>query len=69
MKPFLWFYKVKYYLFVNEGVYKLPPDWAHDDFHCIVWTLVDSDQCKEGVPPDLIPHGMLLFIICPVIDR
>jgi hypothetical protein len=60
---------VKYYLFVNEGVYKLPPDWAHDNFHCIVWTLVDSDQCKEGVPPDLIPHGMLLFIICPVIDR
>jgi hypothetical protein len=34
--------------------------------------LVDSDENKEGVPPHLIPHGMLLFVIyvtSPAEDR
>jgi hypothetical protein len=48
---------------VDEGVYKLPTDWHHDDFRCIIWTLVDSDENNEGVPPRLIPHGTLLFVI------
>jgi hypothetical protein len=70
-KPFIWFFKVKYYLFVSEGVYylfvsegvyRLLYDWTHDDL-CIVCTLVDSDQCKDGVPPSLFLHGVLLFII------
>jgi hypothetical protein len=72
MKPFIWFFQAKYYLFVNEGVYKLPDDWSHDEFLCFVWTLVDSDQCQEGVPPKLIPHGTLLFVIyatSPAVER
>ena len=72
MKPFIWFYKAKYYLFVDDDVYKLPPDWEHDDFRCIVWTLVDSDQSRAGVPEILIPHGTRLFVTyvtSPVADR
>jgi hypothetical protein len=63
MKPFIWSYDSDYYLFVREGVYKLPSDWRHDDFRCIVWTLVDSDENRDGVPPYLVPHGTLLFVI------
>ena len=63
MKPFIWCYKAEYYLFVREGVYTLPSNWRHDDFRCIVWTLVDSDEHRDGVPPRLIPHGTLLFVI------
>ncbi|KIM90035.1 hypothetical protein PILCRDRAFT_812840 [Piloderma croceum F 1598] len=62
-KPFIWFYKANYYLFVDEGVYKLPPDWRHDDFLCIMWTLVDSDQNRPDVPVYLIPHGTCLFVM------
>ena len=72
MKPFIWSYRANYYLFVDEGVYMLPPDWNHDDFRCIVWTLVDSDESKEGVPPRLIPHGTLLYVLyatSPAADR
>ncbi len=73
MGPFIWFYEAKYYLFVNEGVYGLPDDWAHSDFLCMVWILVDSDQCNGGVlAPKLVPHGALLFVIyatSPIINR
>ncbi len=62
MKPFIWYFGAKYYLFVNEGVYRLPDDWGHEDFRCIVWALVDSDQSKE-LPPSLIPHGSSLFVV------
>ena len=72
MKPFIWFYKATYYLFVKEGVYELPANWKHDDLRHITWTLVDSDENREGVPPRLVPHGTLLFVIyvtSPAEDR
>lgn len=62
-KTFLWFYQANYYLFVKNGVYKLPSDWEHSDFLSIVWTLVDSDQSIAGVPEILVPHGTRLFVI------
>ena len=71
-RTFIWFYKARYYLFVQEGVYKLPSDWEHDDFRYIMWTLVDSDQSKAGVPEVLVPQGTRLFAIyvsSPAADR
>jgi hypothetical protein len=62
-KTFLWFYQANYYLFVKEGVYRLPSDWEHTDFLCIMWTLVDSDQSRVSVPEILVPHGTQLFVI------
>jgi hypothetical protein len=57
---------------VEEGVYLLPPNWRHSDFRYIVWTLVDSDENKEGVPPRLVPQGTRLFVVyvtSPATDR
>ncbi|KIL64118.1 hypothetical protein M378DRAFT_11689 [Amanita muscaria Koide BX008] len=71
-RPFIWFYKATYYLFVDDGVHILPPDWRHDDFSCIVWTLVDSDQDRDGVPGTLVPHVTNLFVMyvtSPAVER
>ena len=57
------FFELLYYLFVQKGVYKLPSDWEHGDFHYIVWTLANSDQIRAGVPEVLVPQGMCLFAI------
>jgi hypothetical protein len=60
------------YLFVEEGVYKMPPDFQDAQFKTIVWTLVDSDEAKDGVPQHLIPHGTRLYVIyvtSPAKDR
>ena len=48
---------------MQEGVYGLPTDWEHADFRYIVWTLVDSDQSRAGVPEVLVPQGTRLFVI------
>ena len=74
MKPFIWFHDASYYLFVKEGVYWLLNGWEHNDFQvgCTTWTLVDADKNKDGVPPHLIPHGTVLFVIfvtSPTRDR
>ena len=53
----------KYYLFVAEGVYRAPPEFGKTSFYTILWTLVDSDESKEGFPDDLIVHGTRLFVI------
>ena len=63
MKPFIWSYAGNYYLFVNEGVYKFPPDWEHHNFCFIIWTLVDSDESTDGIPPELVPHNTFMFVI------
>ncbi|KAM6503293.1 hypothetical protein JOM56_000236 [Amanita muscaria] len=60
--PFIWFYQSEYYLFVDDGVYSLPPYWEHTDFTSIIWTLVDSDQDRDGPPGTLVPHGTRLFV-------
>ncbi|KIM80623.1 hypothetical protein PILCRDRAFT_822364 [Piloderma croceum F 1598] len=62
-KPFIWFYQASYYLFVQEGVYPLPSDWDHGDFRYKLWTLVDSEQSRAGVPEVLVPKGTRLFAI------
>lgn len=62
-KPVIWLYDGTYYLFVEEGVYELPPDFRRAIFRGIVWTLVDSDESTEGVPPSLVGHGTRLFVV------
>ncbi|KAF8516562.1 hypothetical protein BU17DRAFT_76626 [Hysterangium stoloniferum] len=44
--PFLWLRKDRYTLFVEEGAYKLPTSWEHDDFlpSSRVWVFVDSES-------------------------
>jgi hypothetical protein len=48
---------------VDEGVYQLPAGPLKDRFKTIVWTLVDSDESKEGVPDYLVSRGTSLFVI------
>src|SRR5262245_472445 len=62
-QPVLWLCDKEYYLFVEEGVYQAPPKFRKTHFQAIVWTLVDSDESKEGVPEALIVHGTRLFVI------
>ena len=62
-KPVIWLRKSTHYLFVEEGVYKMPSNFQEAEFRTIVWTLVDSDENREGVPPYLIPHETPLFVI------
>ena len=54
------------YLFVEQGVHKMPADFQKVLFKSFVWTLVDSDEAMEGVPPYLVPagpHGTRLFVV------
>jgi hypothetical protein len=46
---------------VEEGVYEVP-DKFHD-FEFFVWTLVDSDDAKDGVPEDLVMQDTRHFVI------
>jgi hypothetical protein len=62
-KPVVWLNKGTYHLFVEEGVYAMPADFQQAEFHTILWTLVDSDESKEGVPPYLVMHDTSLFVI------
>ena len=46
---------------MEEGVYEVP-DKFHD-FEVFVWTLVDSDDAKDGVPENLVMHDTCHFVI------
>ena len=60
-KPVIWYFRKTRYLFVEEGVYKVP-DKFHD-FEVFVWTLVDSDDAKDGVPENLVMQDTRHFVI------
>jgi hypothetical protein len=60
-KPVIWYLHKKRYLFV-EGVYKVPDEFQA--FQVFVWTLVDSDEAKDGVPEDLVTHKRHFIIYC-----
>lgn len=40
-----------------------PSGFQEAVFQPFVWTLVDLDECKEGVPPHLVGRLMRLFVI------
>jgi len=62
-KPVIWYREQTCYLFTQEGVYEAPPGHKPSFFKTFVWTLVDSDESKDGVPPQLVPHGTRHFVI------
>ena len=60
-EPVIWYHYQKRYLFVEEGVYKVPDDFQ--EFRVSVWTLVDPDYAKDGVPEDLVMGNTHQFVI------
>ena len=48
---------------MNEGVYQVPEGFGASRFRPFVWTLVDSDEAKEGVPDNLVSRGTRHFVI------
>ena len=62
-KTVIWYREGSCLLFVEEGVYRSPHNFSPSSFHKFVWTVVDSDEAKEGIPPHLVPHGTRLFMI------
>jgi len=41
----------------------MAPDFQVNEFKIFVWTLVDSDQAKDGVPPQLVENRTRLFVL------
>ncbi|KAH9043692.1 hypothetical protein EDB85DRAFT_710629 [Lactarius pseudohatsudake] len=67
-KPVIWYRDSTRFLFVNEGVYKVPKDFLSTDFSIRVWTLVDSDE----IPPELAVHQsqhLNIFTTLPQAER
>lgn len=62
-KPVIWYRDQVCYLFLKEGVFVAPPDFPSSYFRIFVWTLVDSDENKEGAPPRLLTPGTRLYVI------
>ncbi|KAH9007281.1 hypothetical protein EDB86DRAFT_2870989 [Lactarius hatsudake] len=62
-KPVIWYYDSKWYLFVAEDVYELFRDFPSVGFKTRVWTLVDTDEDKSGIPPYLAVQFTKHFII------
>jgi len=62
-KLVIWYFKECCYLFVEEGVYEMPADFQTTELKPFIWTLVDSDEAPEAVPPYLVPHSTPLFVI------
>ncbi|KAF8310229.1 hypothetical protein F5887DRAFT_1067704 [Amanita rubescens] len=62
-KAVIWYREGSCLLFVEEGVYRSPHNFSPSFFHKFVWTVVDSDESKEGIQSNLVPHGTRLFMI------
>ncbi|KAF8525513.1 hypothetical protein BU17DRAFT_41732 [Hysterangium stoloniferum] len=62
-RPFLWLYQDRYTLFVEEGAYELPTDWALGDFlpSSRVWAFIDSES-DPGALARLTPFGTQLVV-------
>ncbi|KAH9017447.1 hypothetical protein EDB84DRAFT_1276537 [Lactarius hengduanensis] len=62
-EPVVWFSGTRRYLFVNEGVFEIPLDYPSPNFKTRIWTLIDADDCKDGIPDYLGPHRTQHLII------
>ncbi|KAH8994357.1 hypothetical protein EDB86DRAFT_2926188 [Lactarius hatsudake] len=60
-KPVMWYRDSRQYLFVEEGVYEVPQYCPSTDFKTLVWTLVDADECPNGIPSYLAVHDTKHF--------
>jgi len=61
-KVTIWYRDHTCYLSVREGVFEAPPNFPSSYFRTFVWTLVDSDESKEGVPSQLMTPGTRLYV-------
>ena len=50
-------------VFVEDGIYRMASDFHVNEFKIFVWSLVDSDQAQNGVPPHLVPNRARLFVL------
>ncbi len=50
-------------MFVDEGVYAMGSQFLKIRYKHKVWTLIDSDEYKNGVPEDFVPHHTPFFVI------
>ena len=62
-KPVIWHNGQQSYIFVDDGVYQMAPDYEMIRFKIFVWTLVDSDHAQTCVPPALVPNRTRHFVI------
>src|SRR5258708_20286077 len=62
-QPVILYFGEKCHLFVDGGVFLFPADFFYADFNPFMWTLVDSDEARLGVPSSLVTHGTRLFVI------
>jgi hypothetical protein len=50
-KPLIWYFLQKWYLFVEDGVFRCPEDFSPDIFRQGgLWVLVNTDGSMAGVP-------------------
>jgi hypothetical protein len=50
-------------MFVDEGVYAMGSQFLKGRYKHKVWTLIDSDEYKNGVPEDFVPHNTPFFVV------
>jgi hypothetical protein len=62
-RPVIWRWCKEPYLFVEEGVYVMAPIFYRAQYKMSVWTLIDSDHSKDGIPDQFIDQNMSFFVI------
>ena len=62
-KPVIIYWRGTCWLFVQEGVFKQPPDFEPTYYQIVIWTLVDSTDAPSGPPMGLVARGTQHFIL------
>jgi hypothetical protein len=62
-RPVFWRYQLQPYIFVEEGVYDMGKEFLKASYTPFVWTLIDSDESKDGVPGAFVPPSSPFFVI------
>src|SRR5258708_14257380 len=62
-KPVIWYRNQRRYLFVDAGVFVVPDNFPSSEFNSFIWTLVNSDPARDGVPEVLVEGGTMHFFI------
>ncbi|KAI9442334.1 hypothetical protein H4582DRAFT_2109937 [Lactarius indigo] len=55
-KPVIWFHSARRYLFVKEGVFVISSDYPSSGFKTRIWTFIDADDSRDGIPDYLAPQ-------------
>ncbi|KAH9043513.1 hypothetical protein EDB83DRAFT_2407406 [Lactarius deliciosus] len=62
-EPVIWYSDTRRYLFVDEGVFEVPPDYPSSMFKTRIWTFIDADDSNDGIPDYFAPHRTKHLII------